>query len=98
MLSARASSRAGGGGTSSKVWDAEDDADYATSHGEQAPREMSTPDGSEGMLAVWALLNISTHHEGKVVVCRKGLYTLLTLVQQSSGQRSIAAGPDMQRL
>jgi hypothetical protein len=50
------------------------------------------------MLAVWALLNVSTHHEGKVVVCRKGLYTLLRLVQQSSGQRSIAAGPDMQRV
>lgn len=50
------------------------------------------------MLAVWALLNISTHHEGKVVMCRKGLYTLLRLVQQSSRQRSIAAGPDMQRV
>jgi hypothetical protein len=49
------------------------------------------------MLAIWALLNISTHHEGKVVICRKGLYTLLRLVQQSSGQRSIAAGPDAHR-
>jgi hypothetical protein len=50
------------------------------------------------MLAVWALLNISTHHEGNVVVCRKGLYTLLRLVQQNSRQRSMAAGPDMQRV
>lgn len=83
--------------SSSRTWEADDPEEPVTVRSELAAAEMSTPDGCEGMLAVWALLNISTRHEGKVVICRKGLYTLLRLVQQSSGQRSIAAGPDEQR-
>jgi hypothetical protein len=94
------SSAAGYGESSSRAWDA-DDAEEAhadvTARNEHVNVEFSTPDGSEGMLAIWALLNISTHHAGRVVICKKGLYTLLRLVQQSSGQRSIAAGPDAQR-
>lgn len=53
-----------------------------TSVGGEVAGETRTPDGVEGMLAVWALLNISTHHQGRVMVCKKGLYTLLRLVQR----------------
>lgn len=45
-------------------------------------QEFGTPDGTEGMLALWALLNISVHHAGQTRICKKGLYTLIRLVQE----------------
>jgi hypothetical protein len=41
------------------------------------------PDGSEGMLALWALLNASANLRGQVSICKKGLYTLINLVHHS---------------
>ncbi|KAF8068425.1 UTR3 [Scenedesmus sp. PABB004] len=53
----------------------------------------ATPDGREGMLALWALLGVTAHHAGQVAVCRRGLYTLVRLVQgcPEPQRRSVAA-------
>eukprot|EP00878_Enallax_costatus_P021737 GHUV01023028.1.p1 GENE.GHUV01023028.1~~GHUV01023028.1.p1 ORF type:complete len:1098 (+),score=401.30 GHUV01023028.1:560-3853(+) len=60
---------------------------------------MHTPDGTEGMLALWALLNISTHRAGQIKVCKKGLYTLIRLVQECPDpQRTSVAAAILENL
>lgn len=60
---------------------------------------MHTPDGTEGMLALWALLNVSTHRTGQIMICKKGLYTLIRLVQECPDpQRTSVAAAILENL